>query len=978
MPHPLDAVAIAAFVANLVGAFLALAALVGLRRVFPRAHMVAWTWAWLAAVVRQLGSLLLALNPVGGGPLGIALRSTLLLLGYLQAGWLLVGAYEFLRSTGPPARLRRVAVIAPVLIALGTYVVLVSGLPPRSSAVVRLVIPLLVLGAASLGAAWLVSRRRPEAPAVGDRVVTGALSAYGALRLYESAVYVVWLGTGRMPAHVTYVGFVDFLILGLLGLGTVVCLLEDEHRVALRAVRERTQSEHALQEERDRLRLSEEKFAKAFRSSPDAVTIARLKDGRYLDVGGGFERIFGYAPSEAIGRTSVEMGLWVDPADRDRLLRALEESEGGRISDCEVGYRTRSGEARFCSLSAEKIQIEGEACLIAITRDITERKKGERALAQSQERFAKIFRSSPDPISISTLEEGRYLDVNEAYERVFGYARGEVLGRSALDIGIWANPEQRTLWVNLLKGRGGVRDLPVELLTRSGARRLCSLSAEVIRLGEEEYIVTVARDMTDRLAAEARLRDSEERLRLALDAARMGTWEWNAVSGAAAWSPQVDAILGLPPGTVGGTRTYLDLVHPEDRQSVQESIGEILRGRDGEFLVEYRIVNPAGTARWLEGRGRIDRDEAGRPLRLRGTVVDITARKQGEQALRDSEERLRRISEASFEGIGFSENGLVVDANSQLAAMLGYEPSELVGRPVTALVAPVDREKVEGTLTRGGATAYEHLAIRKDGSTLLVEVRGRPLEQAGRALRVTAVRDVSERVRLETELQRSQTLSAVGELVTGVAHEVRTPLFSISATLDAYEGQLSDAKERDEFMALLRSQVRRLTNLMTDLLDYGKPPALRLVRGDVTPVLRRALRSCASAAAEAGVELAEDIVPALPAVERDEGRLEQVFQNLLANAVQLSPRGSTVRVRARDARGGVACTIEDQGPGLPAGDLERVFEPFFTRRKGGTGLGLSIVRRIVEEHGGRVTAANHSQGGAVFTVWLPAASGGTR
>ncbi len=971
MPHPLNAVVVAASVAYLVGTLLALAALTGLRRVFPRAHMVAWSWAWLAAVTRQLGGLLLALNPIGG-PVGAALRATLLLVGYLHTAWLLVGAYEFLRSTGPPAKLRRMAVVTPVLVALGSYLALASGLTPRWTAVVRFGVPLFAVSVASLGAAWLVSRRRPEPPAVGDRVLTGALATYGAVRAYEGAVYVLWLSTGRLFSHVTYLGFVDFLILGVLGLGTIVCLLEDEHRLALRAVRERALSEHALEAERDRLRLSEEKFAKAFRSSPDAITISALKDGRFLDVSGGFERIVGYAPSEVIGRSSLEVGIWADLADREKIVSALEEE--GRASDLEMRFKTKRGETRFASVSAEKIQVEGEDCLIAITRDITERKKAERALAESEERFSKVFRNSPDPVSISSLDEGRYLDVNEAYERVFGYARAEILGRSALEIGIWANPEQRALWVDLLRKRGGVRDLPVELLNRSGARRLCSLSAEVIHLGDGEYIVTVARDMTDRLAAEARLRDSEERLRLALEGARMGTWEWEVTTGAVAWSPHVDSILGLPPGTVGGTRNYMDLVHPEDRKGVEESIDRILRGRQDHFLAEHRILRADGTARWLEGRGRIDRDEFGRAQRVRGTVVDVTARKEADQALRDSEERLRRISEASFEGIGFSENGLVVDANPQLAALLGYTPSELVGRPVADLVAPVDRERVAHELHGGGPAAYEHRAIRKDGSTLLVEVRGRPIAQAGRALRVTAVRDVSERARLQAELQRKETLSAVGELVTGVAHEVRTPLFSISATLDAYEGQLANAHEREEFLSLLRSQVRRLTNLMTDLLDYGKPPALRLARGGVAPVIRRALRSCTAVAGEAGVELAEDIPPALAEIERDEGRLEQVFQNLLANAVQLSPRGSTVRVRVREVRGGVACAVEDQGPGLPARDTDRIFEPFFTRRKGGTGLGLSIVRRIVEEHGGTVTAGNHAAGGALFTVWLPAAA----
>jgi signal transduction histidine kinase len=235
------------------------------------------------------------------------------------------------------------------------------------------------------------------------------------------------------------------------------------------------------------------------------------------------------------------------------------------------------------------------------------------------------------------------------------------------------------------------------------------------------------------------------------------------------------------------------------------------------------------------------------------------------------------------------------------------------------------------------------------------------------------VRDVSERARLEAALQRSETLSAVGELVTGVAHEVRTPLFSISATLDAYEGQLGRKREREEFLALLRSQVKRLTNLMADLLDYARPPALLLVRGAVTPVVRRAVRSCAAAAADAGIAIVEDVAPRLAEIERDEGRLEQVFENLLANAIQLSPRGSTVRLEVTTAPDGVAFRVFDEGPGLPAGDTERLFQPFFTRRKGGTGLGLSIVRRIVEQHGGHVAAADRPEGGAVFTVWLPAA-----
>jgi PAS domain S-box-containing protein len=830
MPHPLNAAFVGAFAAEVAGVLLAAAAFMGVRRVFPRAHAAAWSWAWLAAAAREAASLTLVLSSVTGLA-GSALRAASLVLGYVQAGGLVAGALELAGAAAPSAAARRAAIWGPAVLAAASAVALAIGLPATAAEVARLVLPVLVLGAASVAAAFLVARRRPES-GVGGRLLAGALAAYGAIRVYEAIASALSLATGRAALHLVYFGYADLCVLSVLALGAIVCLLDDERRAS------------------------------------------------------------------------------------------LAESARRRIAD---------------------------------------------------EKFARIFRSSPDAISIASLEDGVYVDVNEAFERAFGYARAEVVGRSSLDVGIWAEPKLRGEWVERLRKDGGVRDFVADLRTRSRQRRVCTLSAEVIDLDDTPHVVVTTRDMTDELAAEARLRDSEERLRLALDAARMGTWEWEVVTGAAAWSPGVDALVGLPAGTLAGARSYLDLVHPADRRKLAESIDAILNGPEAEFVTEHRVLTTAGTSRWLEARGRIDRDPSGKPLRVRGTVADVTARKEAHQALLDSEERLRRISEAAFEGIGFSENGNVVDANPQLAAMLGYTVPELLGRPVTDLVAPVDHEKVRESQRGRELVAYKHRAMRKDGTTFMVEVQGRPLELAGRSLRVTAVRDVSERARLEVALQRSETLSAVGELVTGVAHEVRTPLFSISATLDAYEGQLGRKREREEFLALLRSQVKRLTNLMAGLLDYARPPALVLVRGAIGPVVRRAVRSCAVAAAQAGITVVEDVAPGLAEIDRDEGRLEQVLENLLANAIQLSPRGSTVRLEAADTDGGVAFRVSDEGAGLPAGDTERLFQPFFTRRKGGTGLGLSIVRRIVEQHGGQVTAANRPEGGAVFTVWLPAA-----
>jgi PAS domain S-box-containing protein len=352
---------------------------------------------------------------------------------------------------------------------------------------------------------------------------------------------------------------------------------------------------------------------------------------------------------------------------------------------------------------------------------------------------------------------------------------------------------------------------------------------------------------------------------------------------------------------------------------------------------------------------------------------DVTERKHAEQQVREGEDRWRRISEAAFEGIGFSENGVMIDVNAQLAQMLGYTQEEIIGLPVERCVAPEDRARVASAMRSQRPDAYEHRAMRKDGSTFPVEVRARALTLHGRAIRVTAIRDLSERTRLETELRRREKLATMGSLVAGVAHEVRTPLFSLSATLDALEAGVGTADEQRELRDLLRAQVRRLSGLMQDLLDYGRPPQLKLALGSIQGPIDRVVRSCEAQARHTGVRIAVRLPADPPDVRIDPGRLEQVFENLLVNALQHAPRGSGVTLSVAQViePPGLACVVEDEGPGLAAADMERIFEPFFSRRRGGTGLGLAIAQRLVEAHGGSLTAGNRPGGGAAFTVMLP-------
>lgn len=267
-------------------------------------------------------------------------------------------------------------------------------------------------------------------------------------------------------------------------------------------------------------------------------------------------------------------------------------------------------------------------------------------------------------------------------------------------------------------------------------------------------------------------------------------------------------------------------------------------------------------------------------------------------------------------------------------------------------------------------------AVRAGDAATMTAGRGFPAEiESLRSSIAEMVQLLGIRYAELEELRRTEKMAVMGALVAGVAHEVRNPLFGMSAMLDAYDEELK-AEHLGEFSDRLREQVARLTHLMTELLEFGKPVRVTKVPGVLPDLIDEVLASRMGAAGEAGVTLHKTVDDKLPAIAMDRPRLRQVFDNLIDNAMQHSPAGGTVTISGvevrRFGRQWIELRVEDEGHGFNADDLSHAFEPFFTRRERGIGLGLPIVQRIVEEHGGNVTAANRPEGGAVITVCLPA------
>jgi PAS domain S-box-containing protein len=358
--------------------------------------------------------------------------------------------------------------------------------------------------------------------------------------------------------------------------------------------------------------------------------------------------------------------------------------------------------------------------------------------------------------------------------------------------------------------------------------------------------------------------------------------------------------------------------------------------------------------------------------------AEIAERNRAELALRDSESKYRMLMEQASDGIFIGDmQGNIIEVNTRGCEMLGYTREELlsVNAKDIFLEDELDAQPLRyAELMQGKMILNERRVRHRDGHVLTIEISAKKLEDN----RLQAIaRDVTERKHMDERLRHNETMSAMGSLVAGVAHEVRNPLFGISSILDAFEARFGDQQEFQRYTTVLQREVNRLSELMQDLLEYGKPPNHKLQPGSLKDVITQALRSCSPLARQLNVELSDQSGLALPSIMMDPNRLPRVFLNLLENALYHSPAGGVVTITTKETlkkdQRVIECAVEDSGPGIKREELSKIFEPFFTRRKGGTGLGLSIVQRIVEEHGGEITASNRATGGAVITVSLPVA-----
>ena len=227
---------------------------------------------------------------------------------------------------------------------------------------------------------------------------------------------------------------------------------------------------------------------------------------------------------------------------------------------------------------------------------------------------------------------------------------------------------------------------------------------------------------------------------------------------------------------------------------------------------------------------------------------------------------------------------------------------------------------------------------------------------------------------MQLQLERSQKLSLVGQVAAGVAHELKNPLASIKGAVEIISDENTTDNERSEFRDILFREIKRMDGTVTEFLEFARPKPTRMERLDLSQLVQSSLRQLEAQAAKESIRILEE-VEAGELIEGDREKLHQLILNIVLNAIQASRAGGTIEVGLRGRTHEVELTFRDNGQGISSGDLDRIFEPFYTTRASGSGLGLAIVKSIIDAHGGTIDIQSEVDAGTTVTVSLPRQGG---
>jgi two-component system, cell cycle sensor histidine kinase and response regulator CckA len=701
-------------------------------------------------------------------------------------------------------------------------------------------------------------------------------------------------------------------------------------------------------------------------------------------------------------------------SDKDSSKNFIHDLKARGSKTFQSQLRTKSGNVFPVEIDSNYINFEGEEGSFSFVRDITERKRAEEALRQSERNYREIFNAVNEAIFIQDGKTAKIIDMNERVLDMYEYTRQEVMNKSIADLSVDEAPyrmEHITEWIYRTKIEGP-QVFEWKAVKRSGEKFWVEMAFRHSTIGDQDRVIAVVRDITDRKMAENALRESEYRLKRAQAMAHVGNWELDLSTQMMWASEEAFQIYGIErihseiPFEMFQGRVLLD-----DQPRLENTLQKLLlenRRYDEEFQI-CRADN--GQIRYVHSRAEVIRDSTGNPLKVSGVTQDITEQKEAEELLRDreqelseSEHRYRALFETSPDAILLTDlKGRIIAGNYRVARMHGFKNFEEILRSSLNgfdLIDPTQTLQVDDYMARllaeGVLREVEVVARRKDNTTFPMELSASVIpDEDGKPKALVAItRDLTERKRAEDALRQAQKMESIGLLAGGIAHDFNNLLHALLGHASIALMKLPPESQVRTHISKAINAGERATELTKQLLAYSGRGKFKITQVDLSRLIEENLHLFEIAIPK-NIVLQMQLDEKIPSVEADAAQIQQVIMNLIINAAEaignshgtIAVRSGSIDIDSTDSfwwkytgeslRPGTYTFLEirDTGCGMEPEIIERIFEPFFTTKFTGRGLGLAAVLGIIRGHKGGLHVESQVGTGTKFRIAIPTATG---
>ncbi len=635
-------------------------------------------------------------------------------------------------------------------------------------------------------------------------------------------------------------------------------------------------------------------------------------------------------------------------------------------------------------------------------------------LRENEQRFAKTFHASPGMFALTTPKDGRHVDVNDIWLSTMGYKRHEVIGKTASEIGVWDTFTDRAHLVGELMKHGKIREFETRFRTKTGAVINVLIAGEVLDIREQQHLLLVALDITERLKIEKTLRKSHDELELnvyertlqlqeeieerkniqaalelseqrAYDMAEAASdwfWETDDKDRFTYFSESHGKILGVNSSDIIGKTREMLAVSDEDSSKWRDH-AKTIKSRNSFRDFQYDHTRRDGISQTIKISGKPFFDEKGKFIGYRGAGANITLQVAAERREAKTREQLVDAIESISDALVlFDAQGKFVMCNSRYQQILKKVSKLLVpGTSQKVLMqAVLDNDLIVTARNnprkwlKERLSETKHLEDRKslreelmhDGTWL--RFNEYKTSEGGKLLLLT---DVTGLRQAEKDMRDAKDLAEIAsraksDFLAGMSHELRTPLNAIIGFSDVIASEIFGAipqKRYIEYIADINQSGVHLLNLINDILDISKIESGTVKLNESTVKISKAvdisIRLVSNKVQQGGITIEKKLPGNLPALRADERRVNQILLNLVSNAVKFTPQGGKVTISATvRASGALVLSVTDTGVGISADQIENVMSEFgqidnaVAREQEGTGLGLPLTRGLMDIHGG--------------------------